>query len=245
MFKAIHCFLISILCFVSISVYASPRSISLVFLTFSDTTPYSEMKTNEVIDDFLLEELLKLNSVRVMERRVVKEALDAERQLSLSEKDVKAVVAANDFSTVFAAAENDLNSKTKGDSIPAKNTKVIGDKYHVNYILHGTIDYLGKGKNFMMVPLPHFFVSSINPYLEARVTLRLIEAQTGRIVWSHKERGVSRDSLYNLKDFTFGTGEFSNQLFVEAMKKISKKFAESLADDLEKGRVLLHRIENS
>ena len=146
---------------------------------------------------------------------------------------------------MFAAAENDLNSKTKGDSIPAKNTKVIGDKYHVNYILHGTIDYLGKGKNFMMVPLPHFFVSSINPYLEARVTLRLIEAQTGRIVWSHKERGGSRDSLYNLKDFTFGTGEFSNQLFVEAMKKISKKFAESLADDLEKGRVLLHRIENS
>lgn len=219
--------------------HAAPRPISIVFLTFSDLTPYSEMKTNEIIDDFLLEELLNINSIHVMERRVIKEALDAEKQLTLKDKDVQNIVANNDFATVFAVSDNDLNNKRRGDSIPAKQTKVIGEKYHAGYILHGTIDYLGKGKNLMMVPLPHFFVSSVNPYLEARVTLRLIDAQTGKIVWSQKEKGVSKDSLYNLKGFTFGTGEFSNQLFVEAMKKISKKFAQGLADDLEKGNLLL------
>lgn len=239
--RIIQSLLMCVIAFSFSVAYAAPRSISLVFLTFSDTTPYSEMKTNEVIDDFLLEELLNLPSVHVMERRVIKEALDAEKQLTLKDGDVKEVVAANDYATVFAVAENDLNSKKMGDSIPLKNTRIIGNKYHADYILHGTIDYLGKGKNFMMVPLPHFFVSSVNPYLEARVTLRLIDAQTGRIIWSRKERGVSKDSLYNLKGFTFGTGEFSNQLFVEAMKKISKKFAESLADDLEKGKLLLRK----
>ena len=241
MFKAIHCFLISILCFVSISVYASPRSISLVFLTFSDTTPYSEMKTNEVIDDFLLEELLKLNSVRVMERRAIKEALDAAKKLSLSAKDNDEVVANNDFATVFAVSENNLSEKTRDDYVPDKLTRILGQKYNADYILHGTIDYLGKGQSFMMVPLPQFFVSSTNPYLEARVTVRLIEAKTGKILWCRREKGVSKDSLYNIKGFTFGTGQFSNQLFVEAMKKISKKVANSLGKDLEEGKLILHK----
>ncbi len=88
--------------FYVLSVCVAMRPISLVFLTFSDTTPYSEMKTNEVIDDYLLEELLNSHSVQVMERRVVKEALDAEKHLVITEKDVKDVVANNDFAIVFA-----------------------------------------------------------------------------------------------------------------------------------------------
>ena len=243
MLKTVWCFIAGLFCFISVSVYAAPHSISLVFLSFSDTTPYSEMKTNEIIDDYLLEELLNIPFIHVMERRVIKEALDAERKLVLTDKDIKNVVATNDFATVFAAAENDLNSKKKGDSIPAEVTRVIGSRYHADYILHGTIDYLGKGKNFMMVPLPNFALSSVNPYLEAWVTLRLIEAKTGRVLWCRKEKGISKDSLYGIMKGTqgvsFGTSEFSNQFFVEAMKKVSKKFAKSFANDLETGKLIL------
>lgn len=239
--RAIQGLLVCLLFFIFSTVHAATRSISMVFLTFSDSTPYSEMKTNEIIDDYLLEELLNLKNVRVMERRVIKEALDAERKLSLSAKDVDEVVANNDFATVFAAADNNLNEKIRGDYVPVKQTKLIGQKYHADYILHGTIEYLGKGKNYMMVPLPQFMVSSINPYLEAWVTVRLIDAQSGKILWWRREKGVSRDSLYNIQGFTFGTGEFSNQLFVEAMKKISKKVADSLEKDLEQGKLNLRK----
>lgn len=144
--RAIQGLLVCLLFFIFSTVHAATRSISMVFLTFSDSTPYSEMKTNEIIDDYLLEELLNLKNVRVMERRVIKEALDAERKLSLSAKDVDEVVANNDFATVFAAADNNLNEKIRGDYVPVKQTKLIGQKYHADYILHGTIEYLGKGK---------------------------------------------------------------------------------------------------
>lgn len=127
-----------------------------------------------------------------MERRVIKEALDAERKLSLSAKDVDEVVANNDFATVFAAADNNLNEKIRGDYVPVKQTKLIGQKYHADYILHGTIEYLGKGKNYMMVPLPQFMVSSVNPYLEAWVTVRLIDAQSGKILVAQGKRSFKR-----------------------------------------------------
>ncbi len=235
-----HMSIIVLSCLVYSSADAAPKPIKLVFLTFSDVTPYSEMKTNEIIDDYLLEELLNIPFIHVMERRVIKEALDAERKLVLTDKDMKNIVETNDFATVFAEAENDLNSKRKGDYIPSKQTKIIGQKYQADYILHGTIEYLGKGKNFMMVPLPHFFVSSQNPYLEAHVFIRMIEASTGEIVWTCREKGVSKDGIYKVKGFTFGTGEFSNQLFVEAMKKISKKVVTTLVNDVEKGILKLH-----
>ena len=232
--RAIQVILACVLCFFILPAHAAQKPVSIVFLSFEDNTPYSQMKTNEIIEEYLLEKLLDINSVQVMERMVVKEALDAERKLTISFQDIDEVVANNDFASVFAASENDLSNKTKSEHVSSKQTRIIGEKYHADYILHGTIDYLGKGKSYMMVPLPKFTVSSENPYLEAWVTVRLIKAETGEIVWRRKEKGVSKDSLYGIKGFTFGTGEFSNQLFVEAMKKISKKVAKDLSLDIER-----------
>ena len=66
-------------------------------------------------------------------------------------------------------------------------------------------------------------------------TLRIIESNTGKIVWCHREKGRVKDRFDSLKNFSYGTKEFSNHLFYEALDEISEKMIKKLSKDLDKG----------
>ena len=72
-------------------------------------------------------------------------------------------------------------------------------------------------------------------YLDAVVTIRLIKADTGEVIWLTQQRGASKESLWKYKGVAIGSDELNNQLFVEALEKISKKVMKQMSEDMKKG----------
>ena len=91
----------------------------------------------------------------------------------------------------------------------------------------------------MMLPLKNSLFEMKNPYLEALVTVRIIKAETGKVIWKMQEKGVSKESLIQYKGVTLGTGEFNNTMFTEAMDKISVRIASDLQEDIALKKLVL------
>ena len=232
------CFLISLLK-VAI-VVAAETGASAVVISFADRTPYGELHANQVIEQSILENLMYLPQLTLMEHYALQETLIAEQELNNPLGSVSRMVETNDFRKALDATKNGIGRKRKGESVSPVKTRMIGNKYHADYLIHGTIDYLGKNRHETMVPLPGLLFSIDNPRIEALVTVRIIHADTGKIIWSKQENGVSQDSLIRLKmmkkdktqDMSFGTKEFNNKMFQEAMEKISVKIVKAVRQDM-------------
>lgn len=219
--------------------FAEKNSASAVVITFADRTPYSELHTNKIIEPRLVEELTSLPELSLMEHFAIQEALTVEKKLNTTIDNVSAVVDNADFEKVFEAVNSNVTNKGTGAGILPAKTRMIGKKYHADYLIHGTIDYLGKNSKHIMIPLKNSLFEMNNPYLEAVVTIRIIKAETGKVVWKKQEKGVSKESLIQFKGVTLGTGEFNNTMFREAMDKISIKIAKDLKEDLSLKKLVL------
>lgn len=90
-----------------------------------------------------------------------------------------------------------------------------------------------------MLPFPKYDFSYKAPYLDAVVTIRLIKADTGEVVWLAQKRGASKESLWKYKGVAIGSDELNNQLFVEALEKIGKKVLKQIAEDIRLGKLKL------
>ena len=91
----------------------------------------------------------------------------------------------------------------------------------------------------MILPLQYFVLSNTSQSLEAVVTVKIIKASTGEVVWTKQERAASKNSVNKALGVTLGTKGFSSDLFYEALDKISKRIVKDLAKDLKNGELVL------
>ena len=169
----------------------------------------------------------------LVERSTVKEAIIAEQSLNGSNADN--IVGSDDFDAIYDGVAGQACLQRIGDKVNPDKTKYLGEAHHAEYLLHGSIDYLGTGESSFMSPFPAYDFSYRAPYLDAVVTIRLIKADTGEVVWLTQQRGASKESLWKYKGVAIGSDELNNQLFVEALEKISKKVMKQMSEDMKKG----------
>ena len=60
---------------------------SMVVLSFDDNTPYKSWQTAEVMEEFLLSDIMDFPEIYLVERSTVKEAIIAEQSLNGSNAD--------------------------------------------------------------------------------------------------------------------------------------------------------------
>lgn len=208
-------------------------NVSMVVLSFDDNTPYKSWQTAEVIEELMLSDIMNLPNIDLMERSTVKEAIIAEQSLNGSNADN--IVDTDDFDAIYDGVAGQACLQRIGDKVNPDKTKYLGEAHHAEYLLHGSIDYLGTGESSFMSPFPAYDFSYKAPYLDAVVTIRLIKADTGEIIWLTQQRGASKESLWKYKGVAIGSDELNNQLFVEALEKISKKVMKQMSEDMKKG----------
>ena len=218
------CLCISSTCFANVSVVA---------LSFDDNTPYKSWQTAEVMEDILLSDIMDFPDIYLVERSTVKEAIAAEK--SLNGSNVDNIVDTDDFEAIYDNVAGQACLQRVGDKVNPDKTKYLGEAHHAKYLLHGSIDYLGTGESSFMSPFPAYDFSYKAPYLDAVVTIRLIKADTGEVIWLTQQRGASKESLWKYKGVAIGSDELNNQLFVEALEKVSKKVMKQLAEDMKNG----------
>ena len=218
------CMSISSMCF---------ANVSMVVLSFDDNTPYKSWHTAGVMEEFMLSDIMNFHEFDLMERSTVKEAVIAEQSLNGTSGDN--IVGSDDFDAIYDGVAGQACLQRIGEKVNPDKTKYLGEAHHAKYLLHGSIDYLGTGESSFMSPLPAYDFSYKAPYLDAVVTIRLIKADTGEVIWLTQQRGASKESLWKYKGVAIGSDELNNQLFVEALEKISKKVMKQMSEDMKKG----------
>ena len=192
-------------------------NVSMVVLSFDDNTPYKSWQTAEVMEELMLSDIMNFPEFDLMERSTVKEAVIAEQSLNGTSGDN--IVGSDDFDAIYDGVAGQACLQRIGDKVNPDKTKYLGEAHHAKYLLHGSIDYLGTGESSFMSPLPAYDFSYKAPYLDAVVTIRLIKADTGEVIWLTQQRGASKESLWKYKGVAIGSDELNNQLFVEALEK--------------------------
>lgn len=208
-------------------------NVGMVVLSFDDNTPYKSWHTAEVMGDLLLSDIINFPDIDLMERNTVKEVLTAEQ--SLNGSNMENLAATDDFDIIYDNVAGQACLQKLGDKVNQEKSKYLGEVHHAKYLLHGSIDYLGTGESSFMLPFPKYDFSYKAPYLDAVVTIRLIKADTGEVIWLTQQRGASKESLWKYKGVAIGSDELNNQLFVEALEKVSKKVMKQLAEDMKNG----------
>lgn len=218
------------------------ESITTVMLRFVDNTQYSEINTAKMATELFLTELFDCQYLALVERYHVEEALNAENRMNITEDKKWEAVDGQDFDYLFQMKENDMNKKSRGDFVPKEETKVIGEKYHADYLVHGTIEFLGTGIASDETLKYFTGISRTTPYLTARIVVRLIHANTGEIVWAKRISGISKDNYYEYKGIGGGTKKLNSELFRKALKNACEITRRELTSDFEKDLIKLPKI---
>lgn len=218
-----------ILLIYSSTTYAA-QPFSVVLLKFNNNTPYTEMKIEEIFQDLLLEQLTNLDNVILMERSAIDDSM--ENQVVGEKMSISKAIDTSDFSYILSISENDITSKKQGENISATYAKAIGEKHHAEYLLHGTINYLGQSEKRIILPLSELKFDSSTPKVEANVTVRIIRAYDGRIIWNRDFNSVSTERFFKFNELGYGSADFNNKMFIEVLEKISKKAVKELKEDL-------------
>lgn len=211
--------------------------VKTVLINSGDYSEYRELHTNEILDQTIIDRLLHLGTFDIYEKSFMHDTLDAEQEMVADKQFVEAAVDQSDFNTIFGITQNDISMKRSGDFISREKTALLGEKYDVQYIIHGSIDFIGRNDREKIFLYNKWNFTHGSKAVTILASLRIIEAQTGKIVWYAKERGKVADRFDSLNDVSYGTKEFSNILFYEALDEVSEKLIEKLVTDLQVGKL--------
>lgn len=145
-------------------------------------------------------------------------------------------------------------------------TKGIGKDNHAEYLIQGTIINIGTG-NWLSEDLDFIsgavsnlaqmassqaggllggglgalsYVGNVSVTMQGigvQCDLRIIEAETGKVVWSKRVTGVGESRLINTGFFRFGHANMSNDLYEKALEKAANKIVAALIADLDSGKL--------
>lgn len=215
------------------------KSNNIVFLSFSNNTKFPNINSQEILSEYLFSRMIDLQEFQVIEHSDDAEVEEIEQRFNINQDKIEEAASNNDFSYLYSAYDNNINQKQVGQSLPARDIQLIASKYNADYILHGSVDYLGTDVEVDTSLVRVIGIEKTKPYLIAVATVRIIDALDGRVIWTCVTYGKSKDHLYSYKGFSAGTGELHEQLFYDAIDKTSENIVGQLEQDLQSKRLQL------
>lgn len=234
--------LMALLCVSYLPTSVNANEVSrLVFLTFNDNTEYKQIKSNEIFSEYLLEKICVGKFFTVTEHFMDETVLDVEKNLNSDSYSIKKAKENEDFEFLMTVHDDSIHKKGAGQFLSQELTRTIGEKYNVDYILHGSVEYLGADIEIDTSLVSIAGIEKTKPYLVAVVIVRLIDALSGQVVWTCQAYGKAKDHLYSGRNLKLGNGKLNSQLFYEAIDDVSRKVIDMLEDDIKNGKLVLKK----
>lgn len=215
---------------------------NIAFLQFVDNTQYSQLNTRNVFSELLLNELIELNDINIVEHGVINEALEEEKYLNNDNTLMNNAAENGDFAFLLENQRHfNIYSTKLGDFIPLDSAKRIGEKYCADYLLHGTIDNLGTEEEINTELMPIIGLKKVDYYLTATATVRLVEVETGKVIWLCKSCGVAKDRKYDAEIISAGADGFNATMYDKALAESAHNIAKELDKFIKDKRVVLRK----
>lgn len=201
----------------------------LAFLNFVNKTQYKQMAPEKIFSELLLSELVNFQEIYIVEQRILDESLEAQNRLNKSSSSMEKATDSGDFAFLIESQQRKEVSQTvKGDFLPLEDIKFLGEKYGVDYILHGTFDFIGSKKEIKTDLVPIIGVEKTKFSVLALGTVRIIDVSNGEVVWAYRDKGVANDRYYSSNAAKYGTTGFNTAMIDEAMTKMTQNIAKQL-----------------
>lgn len=221
-------------------------------LTFSDNTRFYKIGGAGMLSDLVLEKLVTSGKISFKETK----PLAGESVTQLYDEDGKMYKIINqcratgNYNPVFEGRQFDtayarsVDLAVEGDIVEPELVQQIGRESGVTYLIQGTIDNYGTGKGVdglgtasmvatMLTGIPIFGLSSDESILGVSCTMRVIEAETGKVVWCKKMYEQASVTSVDMGKLSVGTDEMNSKMYYDAMDKVAEKLSATFLEDLQ------------
>lgn len=255
MFKLIISFAtVATILFINFSIASAA---SAVLMKFTDKTQFYESDCAEILSDLICEKLLASGKLKLKESYPID--ISAERKLyerNAAEHDnaeiafqtgnLDALFSGEGFNKNKAA---NIDTAVTGQFVRPELTRAIGEKNGVEYLIQGTLENIGIGtteddtigKDAAILARSGRTISIIGELLEGAkieqkflavaVSLRIIEASTGKVVWDKKIVGESHVTSLKNDKIAVGNDKLQDETFHKAMNEAAENIVKAMLTD--------------
>lgn len=223
-------------------------------LVFSDNTRFKKTGGADILSDLVLEKLVASNKISFKETKPLSN--DSVTQLYDENGKMYNIInqcrATGNYNPVFEGRQFDpayarsVDLAVEGDIVEPELIQKIGRDSGVKYLIQGTIDNYGVGKGQDLLGLASLFLpipgllSSDESILGVACTMRVIDAETGKVVWCKKMYEQASVTSVNIGDVSVGTDEMNTKMYYNAMNNVAEKLAATFLEDLK-----LHKLPSA
>lgn len=215
------CILMVVVCLASVLPGRASAAPVFVMLEYADDTIYKDIDSAEIMSSIVLEKMVD-KGFSFVEGQVSQE----EAQLIGDTKNVPDGVDM-DFG-YFLQTGSDITgvrlcNANEGDILDVELTSAIGQKYGADYLVYGTVNALGRtsdsdGGQFLGIS---YNLSESGLY--AVLTLRIVEAATGKVIFMSKETASAKNQSLATGALKLGNNKVNTNMYYGAMEKTVDK----------------------
>lgn len=199
-----------------------------VMLEYDDETIYKDIDSDEIMSSIVLEKMVDKGFVFVEGQASPEEAqLIGDTQDVPDELDM-------DFG-YFLQTGSDVagvrlcNAK-EGDILDVELTKAIGQRYGADYLVYGTVNALGTMSDSDGGQLFGISYNLSESGLYAMLTLRIVEAATGKVIFMSKESASAKNQALATGVLKLGQDKVNTNMYYGAMEKTVDKLIKKVSE---------------
>ncbi len=222
------CILLVLVCFFAI---ASGRAVAapvFVMLEYADETIYKDIDSAEIMSSIVLEKMVDKGYSFVEGQSSPEEA-----QLVGNSKEIPKELDM-DFG-YFLQTGSDITgvrlcNANEGDILDVELTSAIGQKYGADYLVYGTVNALGRMSDSDGGQLFGISYNLSESGLCAVLTLRIVEAATGKVIFKSKESASAKNQALGAGALKLGQDKVNTNMYYGAMEKTVDKLIKKVSE---------------
>ena len=221
--------------------YTTP---TCILMKFSNDTRFQSIDAASALSDLVIEKMLKTEKFNLRETKPIEH--DMEIQLYKEKiRDVdnaKVGLRAGNFNALFEGPGFDpilaeaIATAEIGQVISPAITSTIGREHGAQFLIQGTIVNMGSDlfedeiQGGGGIPSVHQKESAVG----IQTDLRVIEAETGEVIWRKIVTGSDKKTMTQVGAFKFGSTKMTSDMYSEALEDAAQKIVDVMITDIHK-----------
>lgn len=220
--------LMAVVCLAAVLPGRAAASPVFVMLEYADETIYKDIDSAEIMSSIVLEKMVDRGYVFVEGQSSPEEAqLIGDTREVPDELDM-------DFGYFLQTGSNvagvRLCNANEGDILDSELTNAIGQKYGADYLVYGTVNALGRMSDCDSGLLFGISYSFSESGLYAALTLRIVEAATGKVIFKSKESASAKNQALGAGALKLGQDKVNTNMYYGAMEKTVDKLIKKVLE---------------
>ena len=216
-----------------------------ILMKFSNDTRFQSIDSASVLSDLVIEKMLKTEQFNLRETKPIDQDMETQlyREKIRDIENAKRGIIAGNFNALFEGPGFDpslaesIATAEVGQYISPSITSAIGREHGAKFLIHGTI--INMGSDFFEDEFGNnngglLYLHQKESALGIQTDLRVIDAETGEVIWRKIVTGVDKKAMTQVGMFKFGSSKMTSDMYSEAIEDAAQKIVDAMTTDIHK-----------